>query len=196
MKIKKYRSTIWDYREELDGLGWVTFKANTRIHNLRLRLCTDGELIIEYPSRVGYKHARMFVLENKDWFIKRNRALRKRFDSEIHIQRFKMSPKSDQAKKIIMERVAQLACSNGFFIKRVSVRNQKSRWGSCSSKNNINLNINLIQLPDHLMDYVIFHELVHTHVRNHGPNFWKELNKYVNEGKKIDTELRRYRLVD
>jgi hypothetical protein len=72
------------------------------------------------------------------------------------------------------------------------VKNQKTRWGSCSDKNNINLNINLVRLPDELIDYVILHELVHTRIKNHSHQFWEEMNKVVEDPKSLDKKLRQY----
>ena len=72
------------------------------------------------------------------------------------------------------------------------MRNQKTRWGSCSAQNNINLNVQLIRLPPALRDYVILHELVHTRIRNHGPGFWEELEKYVADCRQVDRQLNQY----
>ena len=81
---------------------------------------------------------------------------------------------------------------NNFPINRVFIKNQKTRWGSCSSKNNINLNIQLYRLPNELVDYVIFHELVHIYVKNHSLEFWKMLIKYVPDARFLDKELKEY----
>jgi len=75
---------------------------------------------------------------------------------------------------------------------RVFVRNQKTRWGSCSWKNNISLNAKLVKLPEKLMDYIILHELVHTRVRNHGKEFYAELGQLVPDQKLLDSELKEY----
>ena len=82
----------------------------------------------------------------------------------------------------------------GFIYKQVSIRNQKSRWGSCSINNNISLNIQLMGLPHKLIDYVLLHELVHTLVKNHSVLFWNTLNKYVRNAKNLDKDLKKYYL--
>ena len=87
-----------------------------------------------------------------------------------------------------------LAEQNGFTVNKVSIRNQKTRWGSCSSLNNINLNIKLVKLPEELVDYVLFHELVHTKIKNHSKAFWSELDYYVGDAKKLDKKLKKIKL--
>lgn len=82
-----------------------------------------------------------------------------------------------EAKELLPERVKELARINGFAFEQLRVKRIKSRWGSCSSTNNINLSIYLMNLPDHLIDYVILHELCHTIEKNHGAGFWKLLDK-------------------
>jgi len=196
MMFYYHKSSDPEHKTEISGLGDVIFKANGRIRHLRMRLTSDTDAIIEYPRKFGYRKAFGFVIANVEWFIRRKRALLKRYSSEIRIHRSATGLRHDQIQKVIKERVAYLAAVHGFTLNGLSIRNQKTRWGSCSSKNVINLNINLIRLPGHLMDYVILHEMVHLHVKNHGHNFWTELEKYVPGAKNLDSELKKYRLVD
>ncbi len=82
---------------------------------------------------------------------------------------------------------------HGFSFRRIAVRNQKTRWGSCSTLNNINVNINRIKLPDHLRDYVILHELVHTIHKNHSKAFWNKLDEVVGgKAKELRREMRQF----
>jgi len=97
-----------------------------------------------------------------------------------------------KARMILVDRLNELAHANGFEYGRVFVRSQKTLWGSCSGKNNISLNINLLRLPDDLRDYVILHELVHTRIKNHSRTFWAELEKYVGEAKKKRSQLKKW----
>jgi predicted metal-dependent hydrolase len=98
------------------------------------------------------------------------------------------------AKAALVAQLNNLAEKHGFSYNRVFIRNQKTRWGSCSSKNNINLNVNLVRLPGELADYVIIHELVHTRIKNHSKRFWAELDKYVGGAKETARKLRKHSL--
>ncbi len=74
-------------------------------------------------------------------------------------------------------RLGELALAHGFEVAAVSVRNQKSRWGSCSPGGHVSLNWRLIQLPQQVGDYVLLHELVHLRHLNHSVRFWRELDR-------------------
>ena len=97
-----------------------------------------------------------------------------------------------EAKHKLITRLKELAEHYGFTYNRVFIRNQKTRWGSCSSKKNINLNMKLAVLPDRLMDYVILHELVHLKIPNHSKDFWTALDRFVPNAKILKAELRKY----
>ena len=76
-----------------------------------------------------------------------------------------------EARKVLPVRLAELAAEHGFEYNQVRIKHNVSNWGSCSSKGNINLNLNLMRLPEHLRDYVMIHELCHLRYMNHGPKF-------------------------
>ncbi len=99
-----------------------------------------------------------------------------------------------EAKEYLPQRTAKLAKEHCLSYKKVFVKNQKTRWGSCSRVNNINLNIHLMRLPDELIDYVILHELVHTLEKNHGKKFWAKLNELTGSAKHFDKELKAYKI--
>ena len=81
-----------------------------------------------------------------------------------------------EAKAQLPQRVEMLAGEKGLKYSGVKIRRMKTRWGSCTAKNGINLNSWLMMLPEHLSDYVILHELAHTRYHNHGPRFWEYLD--------------------
>lgn len=96
-----------------------------------------------------------------------------------------------EARKILVARTKQLASLGGFPINKVFIKHQKTRWGSCSSRGNINLNAKLLFLRQELRDYVIMHELCHLRHMNHSKLFWAEVQKYIPHAKSLQKELRK-----
>ncbi|MDH5720225.1 MAG: M48 family metallopeptidase [Spirochaetia bacterium] len=95
-----------------------------------------------------------------------------------------------EAKEYLPERVKQIAEKHKFKYKQVFIKNHRSRWGSCSASNNINLNLHLMRLPDELIDYIIYHELCHTLVKNHSKKFYQLLAGFLPEYKAFEKELK------
>ena len=98
------------------------------------------------------------------------------------------------AKNYLPKRVNYFAEKFDFSYKKVTIKNAKTRWGSCSSINNINLNLHLMRLTDELIDYVILHELVHTKIKNHQKEFWDLLDTVSGDAKGLDRELKKYHI--
>lgn len=98
------------------------------------------------------------------------------------------------AKKYLPARTLLLAQKHGFTINKVFVKNLKSKWGSCSMQKNINLNIHLLRMPEYLSDFIILHELCHTVHMNHGEAFHALLNSLCGDEKKLNRELKQFRL--
>ena len=116
----------------------------------------------------------------------------------IHRRRRKAVPDEAlraEAKAWLVPRLATLATEHGFSYNKVFIKNNVSNWGSCSTKGNINLNMQLMRLPEELRDYVILHELCHLKQLNHGPEFHALLNNLC-EGreKELRRQLRQYHI--
>lgn len=122
------------------------------------------------------------------WFLKR-RILgrpRRRIDRP---QRAHYEAHKELARSVILERLAYWNALYGHTYKRVAIRNQVSRWGSCSTKLNLNFNYRLIFLPQELMDYVIVHELCHLKHFNHGADFWLLIEEKMPKYREHKAEL-------
>lgn len=98
-----------------------------------------------------------------------------------------------EARRDVAERLVRLNREYGYKIGKVAIRKQKSRWGSCSQKGNLNFNVRIVFLPDHLRDYVIVHELCHLGEFNHSKVFWDLVARTVPDWKTRRKELHRYR---
>ncbi len=99
-----------------------------------------------------------------------------------------------EARKYLPARTAELARQHNYRYNKITIKNNKTRWGSCSASNNINLNLQLMRLPDRLIDYIILHELTHTIYKNHQKTFWKRMESVFPGARKLDKELNTYHL--
>jgi predicted metal-dependent hydrolase len=97
------------------------------------------------------------------------------------------------AKRYLPVRIAELASSLGYNFNKVTIKNNKTNWGSCSNRKNINLNLHLMRLNDKLIDYVIVHELVHTVIPNHGATFKSTMLKHFPDTAEMERELKKTR---
>ena len=100
-----------------------------------------------------------------------------------------------EAERLLPQRLQALAVKHGFTYHSVGVKQLKSRWGSCSSQQEIILNLFLMQLPWYLIDYVLLHELTHTKHMEHGPAFWQELEKHLPNARSLRSEINTYQPV-
>ncbi len=96
-----------------------------------------------------------------------------------------------EAEQLLPQRLKEFAEKYDFSYKSVVIKRLSTRWGTCDSQKNIALNCYLMQLPWHLIDYVLLHELVHTRVMAHGAGFWKELGNYVPNLASVRKEIRK-----
>lgn len=144
-------------------------KANRK--NISVRL-SKGKINVIYPTELNSNSTEVQA------------AIRKGIERALKIE----------AKNYIPDRMNKLSAEFGFNYNVLTLKNIKSRWGSCSRINNINLSIHLMRLPDHLINYVILHELVHTVHHNHSASFWKILDEVSGGAKILDKELRKFRI--
>ncbi|MBI9066142.1 MAG: M48 family metallopeptidase [Salinivirgaceae bacterium] len=113
-------------------------------------------------------------------------------ENQNRIKNFILNILRVEAKKYLPLRTQFFAEKYDFKYNQIFIKNQKTRWGSCSGKNNINLNLHLMRLPEHLSDFIILHELCHTVHMNHGSNFHELLNRLTGNEKELNKELRKY----
>src|SRR5690606_28010717 len=127
--------------------------------------------VVTKPLRVSEHAAHAFAKERAQWIAQHVRATRGKVLLPRRTRRTYAADR-EVARKLTAERLAFFNKHYGYRIGRVSIRNQKSRWGSCSRHANLNFSYRLIDLPAHLADYIVVHELCHIGELNHSPAFW------------------------
>lgn len=177
---------------KFDGVGPVLFERSQRAKHMNISVKPFKGIRVAVPEGLSFQKAQDFVQSKIDW-IQINQAKIKQYEQNAKISSSALDGKDRaRAKRRLTGRLTYLANQHGFAYNRVFIRNQKTRWGSCSQNNHINLNVKLTLLPEKLMDYVILHELVHTRIKNHSVSFWMELNKFVGDSKKLAFELKKF----
>ena len=177
---------------EYPDIGAVRFVRSTRAKYLRITVSADVPVRVTVPRRTGFEEARRFLDSKRKWVQQQLAKLRQR-QTAVQDEIVLSDEALYAAQEKLVRRLEELADRHGYRYGRVTIRCQKTKWGSCSGQNNINLNVNLVFLPEHLRDYVLLHELVHTKHKNHGPRFWNELERRCEgRAKQYRHELRQY----
>ena len=162
---------------------------------LSLQVKNDGQVIVRAPRHVTLQEIAAFVRKNSAWLHKHLEKVRKEkeLNAASPVQPLTMDDiqkLADEALRVIPGRVAHFAPLVGVTYGRITVRNQRTRWGSCSSKGNLNLNCLLMLAPPDILDYVVVHELCHRKEMNHSPKFWAEVAKVIPDYKERQKWLR------
>lgn len=162
---------------------------------LSLQVKNDGQVIVRAPKHVTLQEIAAFVRKNSAWLHKHLEKVRKEkeLNAASPVQPLTMDDiqkLADEALRVIPGRVAHFAPLVGVTYGRITVRNQRTRWGSCSSKGNLNFNCLLMLAPPGILDYVVVHELCHRKVMNHSPKFWAEVAKVMPDYKERQKWLR------
>lgn len=156
---------------------------------IAIQICADGEVLVRCPRRMGVDAIRAFVESKSGWL-------------EKHLANMAAVPKcpaftegeirelAQQALKTIPERVAYFAPLVGVTYGKITIRSQRSRWGSCSGKGNLNFNCLLMLAPAEVLDYVVVHELCHRKEMNHSKQFWAEVARVLPDYKARRTWLK------
>lgn len=179
----------------LDGVGDVLVEHSSRARRVSISV-RPGSVRVAVPLGVALARGQRFALSKKDWIKSHCNRMdlitRARSETACNLP---LIMDFAAARNKIVTRLDELSRRYCLPYAGVTIRNQKTRWGSCSIRDTISLNINLARLPEGLMDYVIIHELLHTKIRGHGNGFWQRLDMLVGDARGLRRELRKYSLV-
>lgn len=171
-------------------------KRSRRAKRMRLAVHCDGSVVITSPFGVSQSTIEKFFADKKQWvrdkvaFFKSvdNKAIRT-FSYEDYLEN------KDKALVLVNKRVEHYNKIYNLAFNKIFIKNQKTCWGSCSGKRNLNLNYKIIFLPEKHRDYIIVHELCHLKEFNHSKKFWKLVEKALPNYLEIKKELRNQELL-
>ena len=145
-----------------------------------LQIKGDGRIIVRAPLRMSVKEIQRFVDSKAAWIEKHLVLIQQRQNPvEAAFAIEQLHQFADATKQDILQRVVRFAALMGVTYGCITIRAQKSRWGSCSAKGNLNFNCLLMLCPEDVRDYVVVHELCHRKELNHSPRFWAEVEKVL-----------------
>ena len=155
--------------------SYTLVKSNRK--TIAIHITPAGKVEVRCPRRCSRREAEAFVVSKQDWICRHLQAIARQPVlpglSETELRNL-----AEQAAAILPERVRHFAAQIGVSYGRITIRSQKTRWGSCSAQGNLNFNCLLMLTAPEIQDYVVIHELCHRKYMNHSPEFWAEVQRY------------------
>lgn len=149
------------------------FRKLRRSRRIRLTVQRNGRVLVTLPQALSFAVAKQFLLSHQEWVatqLTRVTVLTPAAWPSFHLTKAR-------AKVAIIARLKHFNTTYGFTYKKISIKQQTSRWGSCSSQGNLNFNYRLLFLNPVLLDYVVVHELCHLEQPNHSRQFWQLVSR-------------------
>ena len=159
---------------------------------MRISVWSDGRVFVSVPCFMNTDFE-YFLIKKSGWIFRKLDYFKK---FPIHAVSKKEDGRDflryrEHARQLAFERVRHFNAQYGFTVHTIYIRNQKTRWGSCSKKGNLNFNYKIVLLPSRLSDYIVVHELCHLQELNHSPNFWSLVARAIPDHADIRKELKR-----
>ncbi len=181
-------------RNRTDQIMNVSCRRSRRAKHLRITIAPTQEITVTIPVNTSLERAKEFVRAKHKWIQKHLAKMQQAQD--LRKKQPELSPQElERVQDELFARLERFSAQHNLPYNRAAFRCQKTKWGSCSSGNNISLNINIAFLPVHLQDYILLHELCHIRHKNHSKRFWAQLDHYCGgRAKELAKELRKHRI--
>ena len=168
------------------GLSVLLVRSSKK--TLAVQIRADGTVIARAPLRMPKDRILYFLSEKASWIRMQQGRMQERENmrqqARIHLDAAQEKELRERAKSVLAQRTAYFARQVGVTYGRITVRDQKTRWGSCSQTGNLNFNFRLILAPPEVLDYVVVHELCHRRQMNHSAQFWQEVAQVLPDYRK------------
>ncbi len=194
------KNTVGDFQSPTFLVRYTSFvqfpytvKRSERARSLRLSVLPGGNVVLTAPVFFPEAHIQEFLQKHSSWIEKNTQKMRSVSVLPVSGRRAYLAHR-EKARAFIHERLVYWNQFYRFTYGRVSIKNTKRLWGSCSRKGNLNFSYALLFLAHELAEYVVVHELCHLKEHNHGAEFWKLVEKTIPEYRKRRTQLRSIQL--
>ncbi|MGN0405090.1 MAG: M48 family metallopeptidase [Bariatricus sp.] len=172
-------------------ITYEIIKSSRKTIAVEVRL--DGSVLVRAPRNCPQSRIDTFLKEKQAWVLAKVEEQKEKEADSMKIQPLSEAEQRlyrDKAREIFEQKVSYYAQMMGVSYGRIAIRDQKTRWGSCSGEGNLNFNWRLIFAPAGVLDYVVVHELAHRKEMNHSPRFWKVVEDTMPEYRKYQKWLK------
>jgi predicted metal-dependent hydrolase len=185
----------------LENIGEILLVQSYKNRNFRISVKPFEPVRVSFPNYMSFEKAEQ-ELRNKLQWLSKTKAKIRVYETQTRENGQQGGPLNKkeleknlrrEAKKYLPPRTAELAARHGLRYSKLTIRNSRTRWGSCSARNSINLSLYLMRLSPELIDYVIMHELVHTIAHDHSKNYWSLLENYLPGARMLEKKLKQQR---
>jgi predicted metal-dependent hydrolase len=169
-----------------------SLRQSARARCLRVTIYPGGELAATLPRNFRLEQLERFLIQKADWILRKINLAKKRKSSILlpKASRREYLARKEEAFALVENKIDYFRSVYNLCPAGISIRNQKTRWGSCSRKGNLNFNYRIVHLPEKYQDYIVVHELCHLKQFNHSRNFWNLVAEAIPDCKKIRKEIR------
>ena len=164
----------------------------SRRKTMAIQVKEDGQVVLRAPMRISKVRLDQFVQMHADWILDKQKKFAEAEQKKLVITEQERRQGMEAARQYIPQRAAYFAAKMGVSYNRITIREQKTRWGSCSGKGNLNFNWKLMLMPREILDYVVVHELAHRKEMNHSPRFWQIVEAELPDYRERRAYLKKY----
>ena len=158
-----------------------------------IKITADMQIVVFVPLYVSDNEIERMVISKSKWIDEHMLKVQSTIDERSKLEKItfeQIKELEDQAVEYIPKRVKYYAEKENFVYNKITIRNLVSRWGSCSTKGNLNFNCLLMLTPDYVIDYIVVHELCHLREMNHSEKFWAEVEKIMPDYQRAELWLK------
>lgn len=171
----------------------ITYEIiHSRRKTMALQVKQDGSVVVRCPLWVSDTQAREFAEEHQEWICEHLKEVLKKKEERAVYTKEQVEEFRQHARWMLAQKTWQWAQKMEVTYGKITIRQQVTRWGSCSGKGNLNYNWKLVLLPEELVDYVVVHELAHRREMNHSPRFWRIVEEQLPDYRERRKRLRDY----
>lgn len=164
---------------EIEDLRIPVIVQREKRKTLTLTITLEGRLLIKAPIQMREKEMERFIEQKRYWIYKQTKHILEENKNRVYRSEEEIRKLREQAREVLTKRTDYYKRILKVDYQRIRIGNQKTRWGSCSSRGTISYNWHLILMPESIIDYVVVHELCHLVEMNHSPAFWKKVSEVL-----------------